>query len=261
MEGIAADRGPAPANAASERILDSAYELFCRRGIQAVGIDAIVERSGVARQTLYRHFRSKQELVLAVLERRNQRWTRDWLQTEVERRASDPGERLLAIFDVFSEWFETADFEGCTFINVLLEHPTPDDPIHAAGVAYLAGIRGFIEPLARAAGAADPEDFARKWHILMKGSIVAAGEGDRDAGRRAKEVASLQLQLATHAALNERPTTAATDRLPRPAGPDRGRKWLPCRRRSQYHRRRPALQRRGPAVHAHGLRLPRFRRA
>ena len=195
--GTATDRGRPPVGTTSERILDAAYELFCSKGIQAVGIDAIIERSGVARQTLYRRFGSKQELVLAVLERRDQRWTRDWLQAEVERRASEPGERLLAIFDVFSEWFQTADFEGCTFINVLLEHSVADDPIHLAGVSYLAGIRGFIERLAREAGAADPEDFARKWHILMKGSIVAAGEGDREAARRAKELATLQLRLAT----------------------------------------------------------------
>ncbi len=195
--GTATDRGRPPVGTTSERILDAAYELFCSKGIQAVGIDAIIERSGVARQTLYRRFGSKQELVLAVLERRDQRWTRDWLQAEVERRASEPGERLLAIFDVFSEWFQTADFEGCTFINVLLEHPVADDPIHLAGVSYLAGIRGFIERLARDAGAADPEDFAHKWHILMKGSIVAAGEGDREAARRAKELATLQLRLAT----------------------------------------------------------------
>ena len=75
---------------ARERILGAAYELFSQRGIQAVGIDAIIERSGVARQTLYRHFGSKQELVLAFLERREELWTSGWLQAEVERRAANP---------------------------------------------------------------------------------------------------------------------------------------------------------------------------
>src|SRR5260221_4386148 len=89
---------------ARERILEAAYELFSRQGIRAVGIDAIVEQSGVARMTLYRHFASKDALVLAFLERREQRWTKDWLQRAVERRASDPRERLLAIFDVFDAW-------------------------------------------------------------------------------------------------------------------------------------------------------------
>ncbi|HEY2601180.1 MAG TPA: helix-turn-helix domain-containing protein [Thermoleophilaceae bacterium] len=179
---------------ARDRILDAAYDLFSRSGIQAVGVDAIVERSGVARQTLYRHFRSKQELVLAFLERRDELWTREWLQAEVERRASDPADRLLAIFEVFDGWFQEADFEGCSFINVMLEHTSDADPVRRASTSYLAGIRAFIEGLARQAGIADAEDFARKWHILMKGSIVAAGEGDRDAAKRGREIASLLLR-------------------------------------------------------------------
>ncbi|HLM09889.1 MAG TPA: helix-turn-helix domain-containing protein [Thermoleophilaceae bacterium] len=184
---------PRRAGGARERILESAYELFSRRGIQAVGIDAVISHSGVARQTLYRHFRSKQELVLAFLARREERWTRRWLQTEVEQRATEPGDRLLATFDVFDEWFRRSDFEGCTFINVMLEHPDPGDVVHRAGVFYLAGIRGFLERLARDAGVDDPEGFARQWHILMKGSIVAAGEGDDDAAMRAQAIGRMLL--------------------------------------------------------------------
>jgi AcrR family transcriptional regulator len=190
--------GPTARSKARERILATSYELFARRGIQAVGIDAIVEQSGVARQTLYRHFNSKQELVLAFLERREQLWTRDWLQSEVERTASEPEERLLAIFDVFDGWFHSPDFEGCSFINVLLEIADPADPVHRAGAAYLAGIREFLKTLARDAKIADPDNFARKWHILMKGSIVSAGEGDRDAARRARQIASILLREEEH---------------------------------------------------------------
>lgn len=184
---------------ARERILDAAYELFSRNGIQAVGVDAVITRSGVARQTLYRHFASKQDLVLAFLERREQEWTKRWLEGEVQRRAGDANSRLLAIFDVFDDWFRRDDFEGCSFINVMLEHPDRSDPIHRAGVSYLAGIRRFLEDLAREAGVADAQDFARQWHILMKGSIVAAGEGDRDAARRAKRIGALLLEQAASA--------------------------------------------------------------
>jgi AcrR family transcriptional regulator len=180
--------GDSTSGNARERILDASYDLFSRQGVQAVGIDAIITRSGVARQTLYRHFDSKQDLVLAFLERREERWTMEWLQGEVKRRATDPRERLLAIFDVFDAWFRRDDFEGCSFINVMLEMADPADPIHRAGTAYLAGIRNFLEGLAREAGIADADTFARKWHILMKGSIVAAAEGDRDAAQRAREM-------------------------------------------------------------------------
>jgi AcrR family transcriptional regulator len=186
---------------ARTRILEASYALFSRHGIRAVGIDAIIKRSGVARMTLYRHFSSKDELVLAFLERREQLWTKDWLQREVTIRASDPGEQLLAIFDVFDGWFRTEDFEGCSFINVLLETAGAEGPLYEASAGQLARIRAFLAGLAREAGVADPERFARKWHILMKGSIVAAGEGDREAARRAREVAALVLRDA----LSDRP--------------------------------------------------------
>jgi AcrR family transcriptional regulator len=181
---------------ARSRILEAAYELFTRHGIRAVGIDAIIQRSGVARMTLYRNFGSKDDLVLAFLERREQRWTKDWLQHEAERRAADPGERLLAIFDVFDEWFQRDDFEGCSFINVLLETTDPASPVRSASADQLARIRAYVAGLAREAGVADPERLAHKWHILMKGSIVAAGEGDHEAARRAREVAALVLSDA-----------------------------------------------------------------
>jgi AcrR family transcriptional regulator len=182
---------------ARERLVTAAYELFSQRGVQAVGIDAIIERSGVARQTMYRHFDSKQDLVLAFLKRREQLWTREWLEAEVARRASDPRERLLAIFDVFDEWFRAPEFEGCSFINVLLEHPDGGHPVHRAAAGYLAGIRQFLEDLARQAEIPDAQDFAREWHILMKGSIVAAGEGDREAAQRGKRVGAVLLQAVT----------------------------------------------------------------
>jgi len=192
MSSTLAQQPPAEAGA-RERILAAAYELFSRQGVRAVGVDAVVERAGVARMTLYRHFKSKDELVLAFLERREQLWTREWLQAEVERRAADPRERLLAIFDVFDEWFQADDFEGCSFINVLLETADSANPINQASATYLARIREFLEGLASDAGIEDPEAFARKWHILMKGSIVAAGEGDRGAARRAREIGALLL--------------------------------------------------------------------
>jgi AcrR family transcriptional regulator len=180
-------------------MLTAAYELFARNGVQAVGVDAIIERSGVARQTLYRHFASKQDLVLAFLERREQLWTDGWLIAEARRRGGrdqDPRRVLLAIFDVFDEWFHAPEFEGCSFINVMLEHPAEDHPLHRAAADYLARIRVFLRDLAADAGIADPEAFARQWHILMKGSIVAAGEGDREAAQRAKPMAQGLLDQA-----------------------------------------------------------------
>jgi hypothetical protein len=86
-----------------------------------------------------------------------------------------PREQLLAIFDVFSEWFSQPDFDGCSFLTTMIEINDPDHPVHQAAVSHLANIRDYIRGLALAAGIAD--GFARKWHILMKGSIMAAHEG------------------------------------------------------------------------------------
>ena len=186
---------PAPPRSATarERIDETAYELFSRRGMRAVGVDEVVARSGVAKMTLYRHYPSKNHLVLAFLRRREELWTRGWLQAEIERRGGPPGERLLAIFEVFDKWFRRADFEGCAFINVLLEIDDPKHPVRLATVAHLATIRAFLRQLAEEAGVADADGFARQWHILMKGSIVAAGEGDAGAALRARALGRLLL--------------------------------------------------------------------
>lgn len=175
---------------ARERILGAAYELFSRRGIRAVGINEVIERAGVATATLYRHFPSKDELVLAFLELREQRWTKDFVEAGAISRGAGAEERLLAIFDVFDEWFRREDFEACSFINVLLEmgsrHPAGD-----ASVEYLDHIRSIVRRFADEAGLRDTDSFARSWHILMKGSIVSAAEGDVEAARRGKAMARL----------------------------------------------------------------------
>lgn len=145
---------------------------------------------------MYRHFASKEELVVAFLQQRDVVWTQRWLQAGVAQRSADPAGQLLAIFDLFDGWFRADGFEGCSFINVMLEHPAPGHPLHRASSAYLHKIRDFLEDLARRAGIADAEAFAREWHILMKGSIVAAGEGDRGAARRAKSIGILLLEHA-----------------------------------------------------------------
>jgi AcrR family transcriptional regulator len=179
--------------AARDRILDAAYDLFSANGIRAVGIDAILERSGVAKMTLYRHFPSKQDLALAYLDERDARWTHDWLEAEVTSRTSDPRERLLAIFDVFDDWFQQEDYEGCSFINVLLETGDRQHRVGHASAQYLANIRAIVRTLAEEAGLRDPEAFALSWHLLMKGAIVQAAEGDRQAAQRAKAIARLLL--------------------------------------------------------------------
>jgi AcrR family transcriptional regulator len=184
----------APAQAARQRILDTAYELFSHRGVHDVGIDELIERAGVAKATLYRHFPSKDELVLAFLEQRERRWTYGWVEAEARQRGATPEEQLLAIFDLFDEWFHRDDFEGCAFVNLLLEVGDLDHPVGRASADHLENIRSVVRTLAQQAGLRDPPAFALSWHLLMKGSIVQAAEGDRDAARRAQALGRLLIE-------------------------------------------------------------------
>jgi AcrR family transcriptional regulator len=144
--------------------------------------------------TLYRNFPSKDDLILEFLRRREQIWTREWLEAESTRRGETPSARLLAIFDVFAEWFNQPDFEGCSFLTTMIEVNDREHPVHQAAVQHLANIRGYIESLAAEAGISDTGSFARKWHILMKGSIMAAHEGDKAAAASAREMGELLLR-------------------------------------------------------------------
>jgi AcrR family transcriptional regulator len=180
---------------ARERILESAYELFSRRGMRGVGIDEVVAHAGVAKATLYAHFPSKDDLVLAFLERREERWTFAYVVTEARRRGTSPEEQLLAIFDAFDEWFRRDDFEGCSFIKLLLEMGT-EHPAGRASVRHLDNIRSIVRNLALEASLRDSEAFARSWQLIMEGSIVAAAAGDADAAQRAKTLA--RTLLAQH---------------------------------------------------------------
>ncbi|HEX4060883.1 MAG TPA: TetR/AcrR family transcriptional regulator [Streptosporangiaceae bacterium] len=191
---IAQGSGKGQQDSGRERVSRAAYELFSKEGVQAVGVDAVIARAGTAKMTLYRNFPSKNDLILDFLRRREQLWTREWLQAESQRRGDTPRDQLLAIFDVFSEWFRRPDFEGCSFLTTMVEFNDRDHPVHQAAVSHLANIRSYIEDLARAAGISDPSSFACKWHILMKGSIMAAHEGDTAAASRAREIGELLLE-------------------------------------------------------------------
>ena len=177
-----------------ERVGRAAYELFSRDGTATVGVDAIIARAGTAKMTLYRNFPSKTDLILDFLRRRERVWTEDWLQAESQRRGTTPAQQLLAIFDVFAEWFARPDFEGCSFLTVMVETANKDDAVHRASVQHLANIRHYLKGLAAAAGIANADSFARQWHILMKGSIMAAHEGDTAAAGRAREVGVVLLR-------------------------------------------------------------------
>ena len=180
-----------------EKVLDAAYGLFSRQGIRAVGVDAIIARAGVAKMTFYRHFPSKEDLVLAFLERREQLWTREWLEKQIKQRAPTPREQLMVIFDLFEEWFQRDDFEGCSFIATMLEMSgSGDNKVLTATRSHLAHIRLLLQGLAEEAGLREPAELAWNLQLIMAGSIVARGYGDDDAARRARSSAEGLIAMA-----------------------------------------------------------------
>jgi len=180
-----------PAQAARQRILDTAYDLFSHRGVGAVGVNELIDKAGVSKATFYRHFRSKEQLVFAFLEERERIWVYGWVIAEARQRGATAEDQLLAIFDLFGEWFAKDDYEGCSFVNVLLEIGDREHPVGQACTAAFERLRSVIATLAEDAGLRDPAAFALSWHILMKGSIVQAAEGDLEAAKRAQTMGRL----------------------------------------------------------------------
>ena len=189
---------PSSAPRASKRdhLVDTALTLFKRHGFHATGIDRVIAEAGVARMTLYNHFKSKDELILAALRRRDETF-RNWFMRRVEDAADDARGRLLAMFDALGEWFATEDFSGCMFINASAEFAEGEDPIHRTCAEHKALMLDYIEALAKDSGAARPRALAASLFLLMEGAIVTAQVmGRRDAALAARRTAEVLLRDA-----------------------------------------------------------------
>ena len=203
---------PAPEEAgadARERIIRTAYELFTRHGLTAVGIDRIVAEAGVAKTTLYRHFRSKDDLIAEVVERHHQLWLRDWLEPETRKRGATPAAQLLAVFETLDEWFGDQNFQGCLLINSLLEAHDRYGAVRHASIRAIDDVYAFLERLAVEAKTREPARLAQQIHLLVRGAIVAAAQGRPDA---VQEASVLARQLIEHAL----PAQRVEQALPRP---------------------------------------------
>ncbi|MDQ0867396.1 TetR/AcrR family transcriptional regulator [Arthrobacter globiformis] len=181
------------------RVLSNAYELFSRRSIRDVGVNELIETSGVAKSTFYRHFPSKDDLIKAVLAFQHEVWFEE-IVAEAQRRSDTPEEELLVIFDVFADRLGSGGYKSNMLIRVLMEMG-PDHPLGMASVEYLARIRGHVRVLAEGGGLERCHLFARAWHLLLKGSIISTMEGDRKATELAKQMASCLIERHRRAGL------------------------------------------------------------
>lgn len=171
------------------RLLAAADELFYGGGIRATGVNAVAERAGVTKMTLYDHFASKDELVAAYLKEHDRRW-RGFLE-ETLAGHGDPREKLLAVFDAYRGWLVSGDMRGCAFINCAAEFPDPSHPVRAVVSEHKAGVRERLEGLAAEAGAKDPGTLAERLFLLLEGAYVTGAlEGDEGVLDRARDLAA-----------------------------------------------------------------------
>lgn len=161
-----------------DHLVSTALALFNKQGYRATGIDNILAESGVAKMTLYNHFKSKDELIIAVLSKRHEEflvWIRAAMARLIKQQKGDPRlAKLLAFFDALDEWFNSDTFCGCNFINASIEFKRKDDPIHAASAAHKKmGIQMLQEFLAEL-HLENVHHVARQIHMMVEGAIVMA---------------------------------------------------------------------------------------
>ena len=189
----------AASGSARERLLDAAEALIYAGGIHATGVDAIVKQSGTARKSFYTHFESKDALVAAALERRDERWM-NWFITGTLQQGKTAREHLLGMFNVLRDWFASEDFHGCAFLNAAGEIASAEDPIRIVAREHKARLLAFVRTQCDEYAAESGMDarraagLSRRWLILLDGAIgVALVSGEADAALDAQTAAEALL--------------------------------------------------------------------
>lgn len=187
---------PAPTSAKRDHLLATAWALFYRDGFQRVGIDTILAEAGVAKMTLYNHFKSKDELIVTLLDERHERIVAS-LDHAIAAAGAKPSARLFAVFEWLAEWFAEADFRGCVFIRALSEFPDRRHPVHQAAWRFKEAVHARLRALARENEVRKPDAFADALSLLIDGSIVTAhATGDAGAAAAARAAARSLLEAA-----------------------------------------------------------------
>jgi len=138
-----------------------------------VGVDLIIAESGVAKATLYKHFKSKDELIVAYMRQGDLRWL-EWLQNAVSRLAPAPETQLMAVWDALEEWFSLPLFRGCLLTNTVIELAQPEHLAVAVLLEHKQRVRAYLETLAVQAGVGNPRTTAEIWMLLLEGATVTA---------------------------------------------------------------------------------------
>jgi len=154
-------------------LVEKALEVFYRNGFHATGMDRLVAETGISKTSMYKHFRTKEDLILATLNLRDEQF-RKWLFRRMDELGSTPRGQLIAMFDALKEWFAQTGFRGCMFMKASAEYQDPEDPIYELAADHKRKILGNLCDLAARAGARNPEGLARSLILLKEGAIMAA---------------------------------------------------------------------------------------
>ncbi|MFJ1798411.1 MULTISPECIES: TetR/AcrR family transcriptional regulator [unclassified Streptomyces] len=174
---------------ARERLMQAAEDLFYAEGIQSVGVERLLAVSGVGRASFYRHFASKDSLVIAVLQHRDEHW-RAWLESTVTAHGGGP----LAVFDALAEGADNPGFRGCAFINAVAETASPRSDVHRLATEHKSRVTDFLDRLIEEAGHPRHQELAEQFALLMDGAIVTAmREQTGEPARRARKIAEILL--------------------------------------------------------------------
>jgi len=153
-------------------LFQTAARLFYQHGYRAVGVDTIAAESGIGKMTLYRHYPSKDDLIVAYIQDSNKVFWNNFEQ--ITKEAPTPREKLLAFFEALQDYVATPACYGCPFLNVATEYPEADYPGHQVAIEHKLSVRARFNQLAEEAGARQPEALANALFLLMDGAYMAA---------------------------------------------------------------------------------------
>lgn len=159
-----------------DELVRKALDVFYANGFHATGMDRLVAETGISKTSMYKHFRTKEDIILATLKLRDENF-RNWLYRQVETLADTPKGQLLAIFDALEDWFSLPEFCGCMFIKASAEYQELDHPIHIQSAMHKRLLTEHFTITAKGAGFSDPENLSRQLMILKEGAIIMAVMG------------------------------------------------------------------------------------
>lgn len=159
-------------SATRQRLIDAAFHRFYRDGFRNVGIDQLLGDVGISKTAFYKHFASKDDLVVAALDDHHQTMERDLLEVLRARAGDDPLGQLHALFDAVEGMLDSDGFQGCVFVNAAIEFPSPHEPAHLAAVRNKQAIERLVCSIAERAGADDPQALAEELCLVMEGAYV-----------------------------------------------------------------------------------------